>query len=241
MRIFLNKLQWIALCLLLSSNIYAEEAFPSQKGSLEQNTGLMNASLFTGNFQYTIPIYSIQDIDFELALSLRYNSDGFKPFQPSGCYGMGWTLKAGGCVTRLVQGVADEHKFYGYGKFGGIQDTTRGFLRAINKGNVPDKNDVFNFDKSICDTCGIVFLPDEFIPCAQNKVDYMPDIFYFSFCGKSGSFIINNEGKIRIISGDFVKVDVSQLQDRDIRSMVNTHARVCEDSKITITTMDGYK
>ncbi|MEE1095354.1 MAG: hypothetical protein UH084_02125 [Paludibacteraceae bacterium] len=166
MRIFLNKLQWIALCLLLSSNIYAEEAFPSQKGSLEQNTGLMNASLFTGNFQYTIPIYSIQDIDFELALSLRYNSDGFKPFQPSGCYGMGWTLKAGGCVTRLVQGVADEHKFYGYGKFGGIQDTTRGFLRAINKGNVPDKNDVFNFDKSICDTCGIVFLPDEFIPCA---------------------------------------------------------------------------
>ncbi len=241
MRIFLNKLQWIALCLLLSSNIYAEETSPLSKGSLKQNTGSMNASLFTGNFQYTIPIYTIQDIDFELALSLRYNSDGFKPFQPSGCYGMGWTLKAGGCVTRLVQGVADEHKFYGYDKFGGIQDTTRGFLRAINEGNVPDKNDVFNFDESICDTCGIAFLPEEFVPCVQNKVDYMPDIFYFSFCGKSGSFIINNEGKIRIISGDFVKVDVSQLQDLDIRNMVNTYARVCEDSKITITTMDGYK
>ena len=54
----------------------------------------ISTSLYTGGMSYTIPVYTIEDPDFHLDITLRYNSEGFKPFQPSGCYGQGWTLVA---------------------------------------------------------------------------------------------------------------------------------------------------
>lgn len=209
--------------------------------SLLANTGI-STSLFTGKALYTVPIYTLEDPDFHLDISMRYCSEGFRPFWPSGSYGQDWTLLAGGCITRSVQGIGDDfkiirtHDFLPYT----VIDTLWGYTRAIQEGNMPDKNAVFTMNEDVYDTCGITFFPEDYTPCRRNKVDYMPDVFNFNFCGHKGKFIINNNGKATILSGDFVKVDVSHMRDRDGSLYATIGSTPSSDSQITIQTLDGY-
>lgn len=209
--------------------------------SLLANTGI-STSLFTGKALYTVPIYTLEDPDFHLDISMRYCSEGFRPFRPSGSYGQDWTLLAGGCITRSVQGIGDDfkiirtHDFLPYT----VIDTLWGYTRAIQEGNMPDKNAVFTMNEDVYDTCGITFFPEDYTPCRRNKVDYMPDVFNFNFCGHKGKFIINNNGKATILSGDFVKVDVSHMRDRDGSLYATIGSTPSSDSQITIQTLDGY-
>lgn len=224
---------WIVLSARMI--VIANTAIPSSLSS-HQNTG---TSLFTGRLSYSIPLYTINDPDFQMDISLRYSSDGFRPFQPSGCYGLDWKLIAGGCITRSVQGLADEQKYLRYRDIHNVDDTTWGFNRAIQAGNVPDKNSVFSMDAQVYDTCGVVFLPSENQPCTKNKTDYMPDVFYFNFCGHKGRFIINNTGKATIISGDFVKVDIAAMKEQG-NNLANTYSHPAGTSQISIQTLNGY-
>ena len=196
----------------------------------------ISQSLYTGHVSYTIPIYTIEDPDFHLDIALKYRTEGFKPFLPSGCYGLDWTLEAGGCITRSVQGKPDDQKNNYTDSY--LQDI--GFIYALKDGNHPSKNDIFNFDSNVYSSeCGALYIPDRGGSCAW-QLDYMPDIFNFNFCGHKGSFIINNDGKARIISGDFVKIDVSNITTW-YKGGYNIHSHTPDTSQISITTKDGYK
>lgn len=70
--------------------------------------GEVETSLFTGTLNFSIPIYSLKDPDFNLDIILRYNSDGFKPMKHSGWVGYNWYLQTGGCITREVRNMPDE-------------------------------------------------------------------------------------------------------------------------------------
>ena len=242
-----NRLLLLMSGLLLYSNMvsFANDIMvkPSTQDVLLGNS---NTSLFTGRLSYTIPIYTMEDPDFHLKIAMRYASEGFKPFQPSGSYGRDWTLLAGGCITRSVQGVPDDQKkvFYKYlppSPSTTPEYTTYGMTYAMQDGNLPDKELVFNMDAAVCDTCGVIYLPGQYPPCRKHKTDYMPDIFYFNFCGHKGRFIINNQGKATIISGDFVKVDISEMQDSAASNDANHNANTFRGSQITIRTTDGYR
>jgi len=208
----------------------------------------ISTSLFTGKLNYTIPVYTIEDPDLHLDIVLRYNSDGFKPFQPSGCYGQNWTLIAGGYITREVQDIADEHKMI----YDDCCDREIGMLRAIKEGKMPDKDEVFDFTSDYYKPrCGVRYdtldyypegytFPDCYGWCGWKR-DYMPDIYRFSFCGHEGSFTINNIGNPLIISGDFVDIDLSNF------GVANTNLNATDSyyfpqdsSSITIRTTDGY-
>lgn len=156
---------------------------------VQAKNGSINTNLFTGSLSYTIPLYTIEDPDFNVDIALRYHSDGFKPFQPSGCYGQDWTLIAGGSITRSVQGIADEHKIE---YIGGMMspDEQVGALAAIKDGETPIKEAVFDFSTPLYkNTCGIQYYQSDYIYsnnypaksyCEWDR-DYMPDIYYFSF------------------------------------------------------------
>ena len=206
--------------------------------SLADNVG---SSLFTGRVIYSIPIYTIEDPDFHLDITLKYSTEGFKPFQPSGCYGQDWSLEAGGYISRVVQGKPDDQKnIYTNDNYDKILARDIGFIYALKDDNRPSKDDVFNFDDNVYNaTCGVLYKTDEVGPCLW-ELDYMPDIFNFNFCGYKGGFIINNAGEARIISGDFVKIDVSNMTTyRNDRYCTASYTP--DSSKITITTKDGYR
>ena len=69
--------------------------------------GNVETSLFTGKLNLAIPIYQLEDPDFELNIALRYNSEGFKPKKHSGYIGYNWFLEAGGCITREVRNIPE--------------------------------------------------------------------------------------------------------------------------------------
>ena len=209
----------------------------------------ISTSLYTGGMSYTIPVYTIEDPDFHLDITLRYNSEGFKPFQPSGCYGQGWTLVAGGCITRSVQGIADEQRIkYTTGMM--APDWQVGMLQAIKDGENPTKESVFDFTTPLYKpTCGIQYYQGDYIYYSNNPSasycdwdrDYMSDIYTFSFYGKKGCFTINNTGKPIIISGDFVDIDFSNF--RELSEDNNSHNSFyipSDSSRITIRTTDGF-
>ena len=226
----------------------------------------VSTSLFTGRMSYTIPIYTIEDPDFNLDIALRYSSEGFKPFQPSGCYGQDWSLIAGGCITRQVMGLPDElqnynerlHYFYrsrqDYKNDKRYEDQQfsiasvyRGYVYTMEDFKKTywfrdfSKEKVFDFklnETIYNDSLGI----------SHQSVynDFMPDIYHFDFCGHKGSFIINNAGESVILSGDFVSISIGNAKysrgttEYDKGRMGYPTKCVDKTGFITIETIDGY-
>lgn len=234
-----NKFNILIFVMLFTENVV---------GNTNYQYGDVKASLFTGHLSYTIPIYTVEDPDFPLEISLRYNTDGFKPFQPAGTYGQNWALIAGGYISRSVQGIADEQKTeYTSLYSSGLQEV--GMLQAIKDGDVPAKDSVFDFTTQLYKPeCGIQYYASDYHAyapvfksyCEWDR-DYMPDIYYFSFCGHKGYFTINNAGKAVIISGDFVSVNFSKFKYIYIEGNAPQALYIPTDtSSITICTTDGY-
>lgn len=199
--------------------------------------GDVPTSLFTGRIDLSIPLYTLDDPDFPLQISLTYNSEGFKPTMSSGFVGYGWFLNAGGCITREVRGVPDECIFLQPSPTNNIQ---YGMLETIRRGwNGTRKEDIYDFSNYMNH--------DEYhgyymgIAPADTTFDYQPDIFHFNFCGHSGSFIIDNDGNPTIINGDFVEIDLSHLVNDEQTKNENVKYPQPKSSKIIITTLDGYK
>src|SRR4051794_33866554 len=77
---------------------------------------------YTGVPQIGIPIYTVQSGSLKLPISLSYHASGLKVMEPASWVGAGWTLNAGGVITRTVMGQPDEkstsatnsNQYYGY-------------------------------------------------------------------------------------------------------------------------------
>lgn len=81
---------------------------PSPNAASLGKYGDIPVGLYTGVPNVSIPLYTIQVGKFSLPISLSYHSQGLKVEEQSGWVGLGWTLNAGGAITRTVHGLADE-------------------------------------------------------------------------------------------------------------------------------------
>ena len=66
--------------------------------------GLTPVSYFSGKVSVEIPLYTLQDPDFSMPLSLSYTSDGLEPAKHPGLVGLDWVVNFGGVITREVYG-----------------------------------------------------------------------------------------------------------------------------------------
>ncbi len=186
-----------------------------------------SVSLSTGESGTKIPMYTYKDNDFEIPVSIGYNSSGFIPNQREGIIGLGWFLSAGGSITRIVNREPDDSQMVLPGVTG-----VHGLLHGI-KNNLSvkstNKNDIFNFN------AGVV---------TQNWQWHVgfcetdPDLFSFNVPGLSGRFYFENNGEVRCIGSKPYKVDFSGVSiyynSLDPEDMVS-------NSSFVITTDDGYK
>ena len=67
------------------------------------------ASNSTGIIPVTIPLYEIKLKDFTLPISLNYTTKGIHTEEIASSVGLGWSLNAGGSITRAVRGVPDDY------------------------------------------------------------------------------------------------------------------------------------
>lgn len=202
--------------------------------------GSFPVSLYTGKINISIPVYHYKDPDFDIPVSISYGSDGFQPMKHSGFVGHDWILNAGGCITREVYNMPDEYK-----KTTNLEaNYPNGFL-IQTRAELYDKNAVFNYQSSvgIVNSQGGFSLKDG--SGYTDNYDYMPDMFTFNFNGNSGNFIIGNDGQVRVISEQYLKVDLSGVQGftpetKKYLSLTNTSNNQ-EISEIKITDMKGYQ
>lgn len=74
--------------------------------SVAQN--VVNVNPLTGAGSVVIPIYTVSSGQVSATVNLVYNGSGIKPKDVEGTAGMGWSIEAGGQVSRLVRGLPDD-------------------------------------------------------------------------------------------------------------------------------------
>ena len=107
---------------LFSMNfLYAQEEFalpnvspPSPEAASFAKFAETPVSHYTGLPSISIPFHSIDLDGMTIPLGLAYHARGVKVEEIASRVGIGWTLNAGGAVTRQVRGSSDELPGYGY-------------------------------------------------------------------------------------------------------------------------------
>lgn len=196
--------------------------------------GQIPVSLYTGTPNINIPIYDLKVGSYTFPVSFSYHLASVKPNVQAGCLGLGWSLMAGGYITRTVRGIYDEkmssdgiaHGYYAY--------ATR--MKNITNEQFKIEND------SICP-------PNFYYPNRDH--DISADEFSFSFFGYSGNFYYNEDKGWTVVSDKDIVVEfdesdgfinLDQVKKR-IKiyqwAGVNYHNRFFR--KFTLITPDGCK
>ncbi len=120
-KIVLKKISSVALLLGLTSFVLLSQTTPDgldlqrfvqippspeAAGFIEYGNTDINYHL--GRPNIAIPIYSHQGREMSLPISLSYSAGGIKTQQMASNVGLGWTLIAGGAITRIKLGMADD-------------------------------------------------------------------------------------------------------------------------------------
>nr|WP_121271545.1 hypothetical protein [Pedobacter schmidteae] len=154
--------------------------FPSPTAAALGKYGEYPVSLYSGQVNIDVPLLEINSGKLSLPISLSYNSMAKKPSEIPGWVGLGWSLNAGGVITRIVKNLPDDLYMYGY-----YHNSYT--LNAQLAEPTPD--------------------PAYIEQACQRLHDLEPDIFIYNFAGYSGKFYFDNYGVPRVESGDQIKIE----------------------------------
>jgi len=109
----LRKVLFYIFVLFISVAFHGQELLPnvvpvSPEAASLGKYGDLPVNLASGRINYSIPIFTIKEGDFELPIYLSYNHSGLLAEEDPGLVGLGWTLHAGGMVVRQLRGKPDE-------------------------------------------------------------------------------------------------------------------------------------
>lgn len=149
----------------------------------------VNANRYTGVPHVEIPLYSTAKRGLSLDVQLQYNSSGIKVHTLPSWTGYEWKLKAGGMISRAVQGKCDEAENGYFVNWEDLKYAVRDYLLF------PDAKRKWNS------------LHHRLI----GDFDYCPDIFYFSFFGKTGRFFYGQDGQWHVLSESNLFIDFNVL------------------------------
>jgi YD repeat-containing protein len=170
----MKKILSMALCLGLCYCSFAQTGKapgvvgPSPNASSLGIYGDIPTGAYTGVPNIALPLYTVAYRDIKVPISLSYHAAGIKVEQEASWVGLGWSLNAGGVITRTIRGL-DDLAFYN-------NQTGYPFVP-----NMPSEcqaraspNVYANFMQGNC----------------YGNIDAEPDVFYFNMGGFSGKFLI---------------------------------------------------
>ena len=194
--IILNSLLLTSLSVLSQSPQLIKVVKPSPNAQSLQKYGDIPVSTYTGIPQIEIPIYTIQSHDITVPISISYHGGGIKVIEEASRVGLGWTLNAGGQISRNIVGQDD---FLGTGYFNSILNDVmdfadgKGIAKYIQSGclvGIYNKNDLSYpsyFEKDVSSYFN-----------SLPVFEFQPDQYYYNFQGKSGKFIVKRNREVVI-------------------------------------------
>lgn len=136
--------------------------------------GEIPVGYYTGIPSISVPVYDINTGFLSLPINLSYHAGGVKVEEVASWVGIGWSLNAGGVISRQIRGLPDET---GVGYLNTKTDVERYVNNQMSsvekKGFITDLND--------------------------NIRDGQQDIFVYNFGGESGKFFFGNDGQVNTI------------------------------------------
>jgi hypothetical protein len=157
--------------------------------------GDVPVSYYTGIPTINIPLYEISLYNYKLPISLSYYASGIHVDQEASWVGLGWSLNAGGVITRTIRGEDDlkNNGIVGYEIQEHIGYLFIDPLDQYGAGNFED----YCLNKT-WDCAGY----STFEPVYDTEAD----IFTFNFAGYSGKFVMKNGGP-DVIIGEVMLLD----------------------------------
>ncbi len=145
---------------------FTPQVFPNAPNSASLGKfGDYPVSYFSGLPQISIPVYQIEAGSIKVPISIDYHASGIKITDAASWVGLGWALSAGGEITRRMMGARE--------------DENSGFLSGIMRVST----DINPYTED-----GQLYLAQL---TEVNDIDGEPDIFSYSFPGKSGKFFFD--------------------------------------------------
>ncbi|MBN2779238.1 MAG: hypothetical protein JXR36_16525 [Bacteroidales bacterium] len=139
---------------------------PSPEAQSMTKYGNTSVNLYNGIPDVSIPIWNYKGKKIYLPIQLQYNGGGIKVNEIASSVGLGWSLSAGGLVSREVRGLPDDMATYGY--------LYAGSLTTPSNSTSAGKLIGYNY--------------------MMNKVDSQQDVFNVRFNGHAFSFVITKSG-----------------------------------------------
>ncbi len=162
---------------------------PSPNAAALGKYGDIPVSLYTGLANITIPIYELKGTAVSVPVSLSYHPSGIRVDEESSWVGLGWTLNAGGVITRSVAGVNDDDPNYGYLNTVGFPD------ELVDNTNITGQNA----------TLYGTYLYESTL----NQHDPEPDVYYYNFNGYSGKFVFDVTKTPQTIPSSNLRIEVN--------------------------------
>ncbi len=141
---------------------------PSPDAAALGKYGNIPVSTYTGVPNISVPLYDLNYRDLHIPIDLSYHASGVTVEEDASWVGLGWVLNCGGVITRTVRG-GDDMEF-AHDRYSNVG--TYGYLGYPYDGNLASGD----FLQKVC----------------IRDIDPEPDLFYFNFLGKSGSFVLPN-------------------------------------------------
>lgn len=164
----------------------------------------------TGIPSVGIPIYTVEEGSLKLPISLSYHAGGIKVMEPASWVGTGWSLNAGGVITRSVRGAPDEkltstvyNQQYGY--FSDYGYTSYAFytpteeVPEFREGKRDGEPDLFNFN--VGGLSGKFYFRDDRTPVFEPQQDIKVEYDYTPAQGSIKSFILTGPDGTRYYFG----------------------------------------
>jgi len=190
----LSVILLVGAVLLLS--LTAPPASEAQVGALRQDepsptaaslgeVGEVPVNRYTGQPDVSIPLYEVESRALTVPITLRYQGGGIQVEEVPGWVGTGWTLEAGGAITRTVRGLPDDHGSGGFLYTGSEIDDV---WSAAGGSSVEDYLGDGTMDASL----------DSYRQKVENReADPEPDQFFFNVAGQAGKFVLGADGEAR--------------------------------------------
>lgn len=149
---------------------------PSPDAAALGKYGEIPVNLYSGIPNISIPIFTLEGRDLALPIFLSYHAAGFRVEEIAPWTGLGFTLNAGGAITRTVRGIKDESS-------SGYRNLTAPEYTAVT---------------------GCTGLITKH--AAEGLRDSEPDIFNFNVNGISGKFFFDSNGNVILETPGFIKL-----------------------------------
>ena len=192
----------VIVFVLLVSTICWSQVLPSVPSPTAANLGVygeVSVSPYTGTPNIAIPLYELKGKKITIPVSLTYHPASIRPEIHPGPTGLGWTLQAGGAITRTVRGNGpDEWQ----------QSTSPAFLKATVNGYLSAQNWIAGagwktyLRDQVANQCSLAVVLAQDAPAN----DLEPDEFNFSLPGLSGKFYFDQNKTIQVQCDRPVKV-----------------------------------